>query len=279
MSDGGESVRVRFGDGAALRRICDAVRDLAPQVTLDFEPVYGCPHKGRVYVQATDASHVCLVAVDVTVQGSVKRPTSIGVDLNTLHRALRFMAPDDCVELAVSGGAARLRVDIFPRVPPESANRSAHFDITLLQLDGGRLSIPDQPYDARVRMPSAEYARVFKELATLGSEVKLECSAATGFVVTAAGSLGTASIVFREDEDLKIDVRNDVCVRLSMRYMASFAKACALAPTASLGLMRDSPAVVEFEVASMAGSLSFYLAPRIVDGGESPSSGSGCEDD
>lgn len=43
-----------------------------------------------------------------------------------------------------------------------------------MDIDSDTLGIPDTDYDARVTMPSSEFARIVRDLSTLGESVRLE---------------------------------------------------------------------------------------------------------
>jgi proliferating cell nuclear antigen len=46
----------------------------------------------------------------------------------------------------------------------------------LMDIDSDTLGIPDTDYDARVSMPASEFARIVKDLASLGESVRIEVS-------------------------------------------------------------------------------------------------------
>lgn len=47
-------------------------------------------------------------------------------------------------------------------------DKIADFEMKLMDIDSEHLGIPDAEYQAIVRMPSAEFARICKDLSTIG---------------------------------------------------------------------------------------------------------------
>jgi len=56
------------------------------------------------------------------------------------------------------------------------SDRIAEYDMKLMDIDSDTLGIPDTDYDARVSMPASEFARIVKDLASLGESVRIEVS-------------------------------------------------------------------------------------------------------
>ncbi len=66
------------------------------------------------------------------------------------------------------------------------------------------------------------------------------------------------------DDQTEIDLKEPVSLTFALRYLNSFAKATPLSTHVHLGMTKDLPIVVEYQIADM-GSLKFYLAPKIED--------------
>lgn len=72
----------------------------------------------------------------------------------------------------------------------------AEFEMKLMDIDQEHLGIPDTTYDAEVRMPSAEFARIVKDLTILGESVKIEVTK-EGVKFSADGDLGSGTVTLR----------------------------------------------------------------------------------
>lgn len=91
----------------------------------------------------------------------------------------------------------------------------------LMDIDSDTLGIPDTDYDARVTMPSAEFARIVRDLSQLGESVRIEVTkegvrfvsegeAANGNILlrhtdTTGSKKGESSKVKKEDDDEEED--------------------------------------------------------------------------
>jgi proliferating cell nuclear antigen len=138
-----------------------------------------------------------------------------------------------------------------------------------MDIDSEHLGIPDNEYDATVKLPSGEFQRIVKDLSSLGDTVEISVTKdAVKFSTT--GDIGSANIMCRQnktadaDESTEIDINEPVALTFALRYLNSFAKATPLASHTVLKLSKELPVVVEYKMAD-TGRLAFYLAPKIED--------------
>ncbi|KAE8672790.1 Proliferating cell nuclear antigen [Hibiscus syriacus] len=136
-------------------------------------------------------------------------------------------------------------------------DKIAVFELKLIDIDGEHLGIPDVEYQAIVRMPSSEFARVCKDLASLGDTVVISVTK-EGVKFSTAGDIGTTNIVLRQntsvdkpEEATIIEINNPVLLTFALRYMNSFTKATLLSNTMSISLSLELPVVVEYKIAEM----------------------------
>lgn len=69
----------------------------------------------------------------------------------------------------------------------------------LIDIDVDALSIPDTDYDARVTMPSAEFARIVRDLSLLGESVRIEVSK-EGVRFISDGEAANGNILLRDTQ-------------------------------------------------------------------------------
>lgn len=55
-----------------------------------------------------------------------------------------------------------------PNRPTPEEDRVSDFELKLMDIDSEHLGIPDTDYCATVTMPAAEYARIMKDLSSIG---------------------------------------------------------------------------------------------------------------
>lgn len=167
----------------------------------------------------------------------------------------------------------------------------------LLDIDSEHLGIPDTQYDAVVRMSSAEFSRICRDLGSLGESVKIEVSK-EGVNFATEGEIGNAKLTLKQgsgsaaavdddddDDDEKpkkkrktvggsggdaegtvpvtIELQQSVNLTFSHKYLSNFAKAAPLSNTVALHMSNEVPLLVEFGFEN--GHVRFYLAPKLSD--------------
>nr|XP_029122197.1 proliferating cell nuclear antigen [Elaeis guineensis] len=241
-------LELRLVQGSLLKKVLEAIRELVNDANFD------CSATG-FSLQAMDSSHVALVALLLRSEGfehyRCDRNLSMGMNLNNMAKMLRCAGNDDIITIKADDGSDTVTF-MF-----ESPNQDkiADFEMKLMDIDSEHLGIPDAEYHAIVRMPSSEFARICKDLSSIGD--------------TAAGDIGTANIVCRQnktfdkpEEATIIEMQEPVSLTFALRYMNSFTKATPLSETVTISLSSELPVVVEYKIADM-GYIRYYLAPKI----------------
>jgi len=147
-------------------------------------------------------------------------------------------------------------------------DKIADFEMKLMDIDSEHLGIPEAEFQAIVRMPSAEFARICKDLSSIGDTVVISVTK-EGVKFSTRGDIGTANIVCRQnttvdkpDDATIIEMQEPVSLTFALRYMNSFTKATPLSNQVTISLSSELPVVVEYKVAEM-GYIRFYLAPKL----------------
>ena len=152
----------------------------------------------------------------------------------------------------------------------ESPNQEkiSDFELKLMDIDSEHLGIPDTEHSAVVKMPSAEFQRICRDLSSIGDTVVVSVTK-DGVKFGTAGDIGQANITVRqnaavdkEEESTVIDLQEPVTLTFALRYLNSFTKATPLASTVTLSMSKELPIVVEYKIADM-GHVRYYLAPKI----------------
>jgi len=90
----------------------------------------------------------------------------------------------------VSSLISRLSID---------SDRVAEYDMKLMDIDTDALGIPDTEYDARITMPSSEFARLVRDLSSLGESVRIDVSK-EGVRFTCDGEAANANVLLRQSD-------------------------------------------------------------------------------
>uniref|UniRef100_A0A7S0RT56 DNA sliding clamp PCNA n=1 Tax=Chlamydomonas leiostraca TaxID=1034604 RepID=A0A7S0RT56_9CHLO len=253
----------RLTMGSLLKKLVDAVKELVTDVNFDVSAA-------GIACQAMDTSHVCLISVLLRAEGfehfRCDRPRSIGLSLKSLAAVLKCMGNDDTLTMKADDDGDKLTL-MFEA--PDQA-RVADFEMKLMEIDQEQLGIPDNEYSAQVKMPSAEFQRLVKDLSAIGENVNISV-AKDGIKFAATGDIGTANITVRHNphadkkgQQTVVDLQEPVSLNFAMRYLVNFSKASPLSEHVVLTLTKDLPIQVEFLLQD-AGHIRYYLAPKIDD--------------
>lgn len=252
---------LRLVQGSLLKKVLESLKDLVNDANFD------CSATG-FSLQAMDSSHVALVTLLLRSEGfehyRCDRNITMGMNMGNMAKMLKCAGNDDIITIKADDGTDTVT---FMFENP-SQDKIADFEMKLMDIDSEHLGIPETEYEAIVRMPSAEFARICKDLSTIGDTVVISVTK-EGVGFSTRGDIGTANTVLRQNtsadkpEDATIiEMEQSVTQTFALRYMNSFAKATPLANRVTISMSSELPAVVEYKIAEM-GHLRFYLAPKI----------------
>ncbi|KAJ2439950.1 hypothetical protein IWW46_004209, partial [Coemansia sp. RSA 2440] len=151
-------------------------------------------------------------------------------------------------------------------------DRVSEFNLKLMDIDIDSVDVPDMDYQATVTMSAQEFARIVRDLMSIGDAVTIDATK-QGVRFSANGDDGNGSILLRHkkliDEEgssstTTVDITEPVNHSLALKYLANFAKAAPLTDSVTINLIEDAPVMFEFKISDM-GHIRFYLAPQIED--------------
>eukprot|EP00598_Pedospumella_elongata_P009947 CAMPEP_0185007800 /NCGR_PEP_ID=MMETSP1098-20130426/88087_1 /TAXON_ID=89044 /ORGANISM="Spumella elongata, Strain CCAP 955/1" /LENGTH=222 /DNA_ID=CAMNT_0027536193 /DNA_START=146 /DNA_END=814 /DNA_ORIENTATION=+ len=219
-------------------------------------------------MQAMDSSHVSLCAVVLKAEGfdsyRCDKAFALGINTPNFAKILKCAGNDDVVSLKCEEEA-----DILTLVfESPQQDRVSDFEFKLMDIESEHLGIPDTEYKCTVRMPSAEFQRIIRDISVFGDTCAISVTK-EGIRFSSTGDLGTGNIMLKnnttvdkDDDAIVIDMQEPVDLNFALRYLTLFTKATALGPTVTLSLSPDIPIVVEYPVGTM-GHIRYYLAPKI----------------
>jgi proliferating cell nuclear antigen len=142
-----------------------------------------------------------------------------------------------------------------------------------MEIDSEQLGIPDTPYKCTVKMPSAEFARIVRDLGVMGDTCTIACTK-EGIRFSVSGDIGTGNILTRsnaapekEDEQVIIDMEEPVELNCALRYLSFFTKATPLSGSVVLCMSPEAPLMIEYPIGEY-GHVKFFLAPKIDEDGD-----------
>lgn len=115
-----------------------------------------------------DSSHVSLCAIVLKAEGfdfyRCDKSFALGVNTPNLAKILKCAGNDDLVTLKCEEGSDTLTL-VFQS---PAQDRISDFDFKLMDIESEHLGIPDTEYKCTVRMPSAEFQRIIRDISVFG---------------------------------------------------------------------------------------------------------------
>ncbi|CAD7702030.1 unnamed protein product [Ostreobium quekettii] len=249
--------------GNLIKKIMEGLKDLVTEANFDLSP-------GGVSLQAMDSSHVALVALmlrgDAFENYRCDRPRSIGMNLVNLSKVLKCAGNDDTMTLKADDTQNNITL-VFES---QAEDKYAEVQMELMDIDSEHLGIPDNTYDAIVKMPSAQFSQIVKDLSSIGDTVTVSVTK-DGITFSTSGDVGTAHITCKQNTSMEkeadhttVNLEHPVTLTFALRYFVTFAKSTSLSHQMSISLSKELPVMVEYAMGDM-GHIRFYLAPKIDD--------------
>merc|ERR1712203_1016610 len=244
-----------------LKKVVDAMKDLCKDVNFD------CSEKG-IQVQSMDSSHVALVSLllreSAFSEFKCERPTSLGMNVDSLAKILKMCGPSDALKLRWQNEA-----DTVSFQCEGGEDRIADFDLKLMQIESEHMEIPEQQYKVVAKLPSAEFQKICRDLKEFGETMQVKAGK-DGITFNVQGDVGAGNVMLKPresekpEEKVTLTVHEPVTATFALRYLVNFAKAAPLCGTVELGLGPDAPLLVKYDLEnSENGHMQFYLAPKI----------------
>jgi proliferating cell nuclear antigen len=243
-----------------FKQIVDAIKEVSFLANFAF-------HETGVTVQSMDSSHVSICNVHVKKcffgQYKCEQPLTIGVSVVNLALML------GCVD----GGTVKLRCEDVQPDHLELICDKGNFKMNLINLDVEMLGFPDMEYTFNVDVSSSLLYKTVKDLRCFGTVVDMRCiqrvgGADTCIVLDTTGDIGEASMVLCGNHSTRMeeDTECESChVAFGMQYIAAFTKAHVLSERVQLSISECLPIRMVFELSGAAGTVTYFLAPKIED--------------
>ena len=247
--------------GLTLKKIIESIKELVTEANFEVT-------SEGISIQAMDASHVALVVLVMRAsefqEYRCDRPHTLGVSISHLSKLLKIAGNDDSIILRAEDQASVLTM-IFTG---KNNEKMCEFNLNLLTLDSEHLGIPEQDYAAQIKMSSAEFCRICRELTQVTDTLNLSVDKEmVKFAVS--GDIGAGSITMRSNVSDKAEERmiivasEPVSSSFALRYLNLFNKASCLSDEVALSLTAEVPVVIKY--AFSLGEIKYFLAPKVSD--------------
>lgn len=260
----------KLGQAALFKKIIEAIKDLVTDAPFDCTEMY-------MSLQAMDASHVALVSLKLETGIFEKyrcdRTVCIALSLTDLSKVLKCAKNEDSCLIRYDEDNGDSVTFTFE----DTHGRKQDIVQNLMTIDVDHLGIPDSKYACIIEMPSAEFQRTCRDIAMFSDSLSI-CGRQKSNSVVFSGkgdsvtnivtyTSGSTSADDDESEIVSIDVRKDIKVSYSIKFMNHFTKATSLCSRVRISVSNNVPMTVEYGIEDN-GYLRFYLAPKIEESGD-----------
>ncbi|KAJ1796284.1 hypothetical protein LPJ59_003841 [Coemansia sp. RSA 2399] len=261
-------IEAKLPQASLLKKIIEAIKELVDEANFDFT-------ESGIRLQAMDKSHVALSFLHLRDDGFVEyrcdRSQTLGINLGSFGKILKCAANDDQVHIKATTDDAETLMISFES---SGKDRISEFNLKLMDIDIDTVDVPDMDYQATVTMSSQEFARIVRDLSSIGDAVTIDATK-QGVKFSASGDDGNGSILLKhqkliDDEgssSTSVEITEPVSHSLALKYLSNFAKAAPLAESVTINLIEEAPVMFEFKISDI-GHIRFYLAPQIEEDNE-----------
>ena len=250
----------KMSEVSVLKKIVEAIKDIVNVVNIEVG-------LSGFSFQAMDLSHVALVSLslkpDCFQSFNCENSTHLGIKLQNLHKILKCADSTDIITMSCDNDPQQLNF----KFESQRHDKLSQFTLNLMMQEDEQLQIPSTTYSSRITMPSAEFARIVRELSQLSEGVKITTSKKS-ITFTVNSEVVNGEMELRGNnsdkigEQIRIDVDEPVSNSFSLNFLNSFTKATSLSESVNLFLSDGTPLVVEYQIGD-TGSLKYYLAPKM----------------
>ncbi|SCU84495.1 LADA_0D01992g1_1 [Lachancea dasiensis] len=249
----------KFEEASLFKKIIDSFKDCVQLVN------FNCNEHG-IAAQAVDDSRVLLVSLSIGTESFQEfrcdRGVTLGVDLSSLSKILRCGNNNDNLTLIADDTPD----SVLLLFEDTKKDRISEYSLKLMDIDADFLDIEGMQYDTTITMPSAEFAKVVRDLNQLSDSLNILVTKDTVKFV-AEGDIGSGSVIVKPHTDMdkplesvKVELDKPVDLTFGSKYLLDIIKGAGLAEQITIKLSAETPALFEFGLQS--GYLQFFLAPK-----------------
>ncbi|CDK24832.1 unnamed protein product [Kuraishia capsulata CBS 1993] len=252
----------KFDEASLLKKVIDAMKDSVKLCN------FNCTENG-ISVQAIDDSRVLLISLLIEA-GSFEdyrcdRNIVLGLEMESLNKIIKNGNASDMLTLVAEDSPDALNL-IFE---DKRRDRIAEYSLKLMDIDQDFLKIEDMKFDAVVNMPSAEFAKICRDMKTLSESLQIIITK-DSVKFNSEGDFGSGSVVIKSftdlektEESVRITLEKPINLTFGAKYLNDIIKSTPLASQVTIKLCDKQPALFEYQLPS--GYLRFYLAPKFED--------------
>lgn len=251
----------KFSNATLIKKVVEAIKDSVKKCN------FNCSEHG-ITVQAVDDSRVLLVSLLIAVSAFEEyrcdREITLGVDLESFSKIIKTANNEDFLTLMAEDSPDQLMTII----EEQKKDKISEYSLKLIDFDSEFLQIEDMEYDAVIKMPSTDFAKLVRDLKTISESLRIVVTK-DSIKFTSEGENGSGSVIVKshdesEDNRVTINLDDPVDLTFGLKYLNDIVKAASLSTFVTIKMADKTPALFEFKMES-GGYLRYYLAPKFDD--------------
>ncbi|XP_056692142.1 proliferating cell nuclear antigen-like [Spinacia oleracea] len=240
-------LELRLAQGNLLKKVLEPIKDIVDEANFDCSKT-SCSLQGHRPMDFVEL----LLRAEGFEHYRCDKHYLMGMNLNYMSTMFKCAGNDDIITIKADDASDKVNF-VF-----ESPNKVkvSDFEMHLMDIDVDRFDFPEAEYDANIRMPSAQFAKICRDFSQIDDTVVISVIE-EGVKFSITGEIGTASVVCRHtpsnkpEEATLIERNKSVELPFSLRYMISFIKATPISNTVTISISSMLPLVVDYNTAEM----------------------------
>jgi proliferating cell nuclear antigen len=249
----------KLKQGVMLKKIFDSIKDLIEDVNIECTPT-------GLYILSMDTTHNTLVSVHIRhtsfVHYRCDQSIKLGLNLKTLSNMLKSVNNNDTIIIKTHDDSDTANF----LVESPGCEKTADFELRLKELSEDVVPMPDNNYNATLKLPSSEFHRITKDLSSIGDAIAITLT--TDFVkFSSVGHVGSSTITIKanekkkREEEVSIKIKDTLTVGYTSKNFNCIAKATTLCSQVTISVSEELPLIVEYNIEEI-GIIKFHLAAR-----------------
>jgi proliferating cell nuclear antigen len=221
-----------------------------------------------LYIQTMDSSHVSVFELNlpntwfdhyVLKEGNVL----LGIHSSILYKILHSRDKAHTISLSMTDrGDDKLNID-FDTDTSDVYNR--HYEISLTDIDMDQLHIPDMEYEADLTLPSITFGNLVDQFKMFGDTLEIHCSEENVGLSANSNETGKMTVDIPIDDIISfaIEEGENLHLSFSLNHLHNICCYSKIAQNMDIGLKRDCPIKITYQLGEDNCYITFYLAPKI----------------
>lgn len=225
---------------------------------------------------AVDPSNTVLISLKLDAKNFAKfecnqYKISLGININSFHKAIRTMDKDDNLTITYGGNSENF-MGIKIDNPEKNKKRNIEFD--LLDLKANKNNIPNKYFDVRITINSNEFHKTCREMNTFATHTEIKCYGnkvcmtyiGDGIREKIEYATGGSGINIKWDDKSENSGKPKIVQGIyELKNLTLFGKCQNLCSDIEILMKNNFPLVIKYTVATL-GKINIFVAPTNIAG-------------